>query len=65
MKIFVTICEDGDGYPQISRIALNPHILRKTKEYEDNNIYFCELTQDEFIDSSEIEHWKKLNFKNG
>lgn len=62
MKIFVTICKDGDGYFNISRIASNPHRLRRTEEYEDDNIYFCELTQDEFIDCSEVELWKKHKF---
>lgn len=62
MKIFITICEDGDGYPCISRIALNPHKLRNTEEYEDKNIYFHELTENESIDCTEIKHWKKHKF---
>ncbi len=76
-KIFCIFSMDGDGYLQISKIALNPQILNldTTEEWEIPVIYFTEIDSDVDIikgssDGETIDpNWKpyegKVNVANG
>lgn len=65
IKIFATLLNDGDGYPFVFRIGLNPNAFpsEKFKDIysQESGIYFQEIDSETEVTDYEEESWEPYN----